>query len=118
MPLANVIAEALQKHKFRYAHEDDLQMGVAEVLQKLATRWECEVVLDKKNRLDFLVDGCCIEIKVDGSLADLTRQLYRYAAFEQIKEFLVVTTKDSHRGLPTSMRGKRITVVHLLMGLV
>ncbi len=112
------IVSVLSKLRFRFVHEGDLQMGIAEVLERNKWEWQPEVRLDRKNRLDFLVDGVCIEVKVDGSLADLTRQLYRYAAFAEIRAFVVVTTRSSHLRLPCDVLGKPVKVVHLMPGIV
>ena len=118
MTLADDIVSAFSKLRFRFVHESDLQRGISEVLGRSSWSWQSEVLLDRKNRLDFLVEGVCIEVKVDGSLTSLTRQLFRYAAFEKIKAFVVVTTRSSHLRLPCDVLGKPVKVVHLMPGIV
>jgi hypothetical protein len=131
------IAEALYRAFLQapplFEHEAQLQAILAERLEAVldakrvdhAPRLHLyrELVLTKRDRLDFLIGhsplwsavpmGTAIEVKVGGSLSDLTRQLARYAESDRITGLLVVTTKDRHRQLPPSLGGKPIAVLCL-----
>ena len=116
-----------------FEHEAQLQAIVAERLEAVldaaredhAPRLHLyrELVLTKRDRLDFLVGysplwsavpmGTAVEVKVGGSLSDLTRQLARYAEHNDVTGLLVVTTKDRHRQLPASLSGKPIACLCL-----
>lgn len=111
---ATAIAANLEQYKFSFANEWDLHNGVAQVLASLGLDFQKEVVLAPKNRIDFLVGKVGIEIKVDMSLAGVTRQLWRYADSEKIESLILVTTRHAHRGLPLEMKGKPIFIVYLL----
>ena len=113
-----------------FEHEAQLQQIVHDALRSCLLphhRAYREVRLNSRDRLDFLVShfdpahppstsesrGIAIEVKVGGSLSDLTRQLARYAESERITGLLVVTTKDRHRQLPPSLGGKPIACLCL-----
>ena len=68
------------------------------------------------DRIDFVVDRVGIECKVDGSVADVTRQLERYALWGELDELVVVTTKGKHLNLPRMLNGKPVRV-HIVRGM-
>jgi hypothetical protein len=112
---AEEIARALHRVKFFYTDEKSLQRGIGQVLGKLGVQWQPEVVLTPQDRIDFLVeDGIGIEVKIDSSLAQVTRQLYRYAHQPQIKQLILVTTRSRHREQPETMNDKPLLVVYLM----
>jgi len=109
------IATKLDGFKFHFNSERDLQQGIAIVLSSfLHLDWKPEVKLSRIDRIDFLVGKIGIEAKTGGSLAAVTRQLFRYAARPEISELVLVTTKASHRTLPNEINGKPLFVVYLL----
>lgn len=60
--------------------------------------------------------GLGIEVKVDGSLSALLRQLQRYAQHDSIDGLLVVSTRAHHRDLPATLSDKPVVVASLLFG--
>lgn len=83
------------------------------------TNYGAEVRLDAHNRIDFLVElnettKVGIEVKIGGSVAALTRQLERYAAFDDVDELLVITTKAQHHHIPTTIGGKPVVLCSLI----
>jgi hypothetical protein len=119
-PAAQLIADAIWQQKFRFSNEWELQRGIATVLTGLGLEFKAEVKLGAKDRIDFLVvsQKVGIEVKVDGSLAAVTRQLWRYADHPDISCFILVTTRSAHQRLPMEMKGKPILVVYLLNSLL
>lgn len=111
---ASMLAGLVSRAHFCTASEALLQEGLSSVFAKAGLRVEREVVLAKTDRVDFLVDGIALEVKVDGSLSAVTRQLHRYAQHDRIRELVLVTTLMRHRVVPTGFNGKPITVVHLI----
>ena len=65
------------------------------------------------DRIDFLLGGVGIEVKVDGSTAQILRQLRRYASSPQIEHLVLVTNRARHRSLPAVIGGKPLRVVHI-----
>jgi hypothetical protein len=110
---AGELVEALRSAKFRYSSEADLQLGIERLFTEKGISFEREVRLDPRNRIDFVVGGVGIEIKIDGTAKDLAYQVLRYLRFPSIQEMIVVTTRASHRQMPESLEGKPITVVYL-----
>ena len=111
--MTKALVEALRSARFRYSSEDDLQLGIEKLLASRSIQYEREVVLGPGERIDFMVDGVGIEVKIDGGVQELGRQVLRYLMHESVREVVVVTTRASHRDLPTELEGKRITVVYL-----
>lgn len=94
-----------------YMSEDELQEALAAVLGDSAVR---EVRLsDGRSRIDILMHGVGVEVKVAGSLADVIRQLDRYAACEEIRELVLVTTRSKHHHIPALIGARRIPL-HLV----
>lgn len=94
-----------------------LQRHLAECLSKT---YPCErEYAIPEGRLDIYVPSkrVAIEVKIDGSVAELTRQIHRYAGSDQIGAILVVTTRSSHRVLAQQrMNGKPVAVLYLVGG--
>lgn len=106
------ITDALRSHRFRFASEAELQEGIERVLLDAAIPLEREFRLGR-DRVDFWVEGIALEVKVDGSLSEVTRQLHRYAQAPQVRAVLLVTTRALHRRVPAEMTSKPIAVFYL-----
>lgn len=63
--------------------------------------------------MDFWIPPTAIEVKVTGSPAAVLRQLYRYAADEQVEALLLVTTRSAHRDLAGIVLGKPLRVLYV-----
>lgn len=108
------LLEAIRRTRFHYVSEDDLQRGLAKLLAESSIPFQREFHLDAQSRIDFMVEGGLgIEVKIDGSVADLGYQVLRYLKHEAVKGVLVVTTRSSHRDLPRELEGKPVWVVYL-----
>jgi hypothetical protein len=105
----------------RQPTEKVLQDAIAASFTEAKIRFEREAILSRGDRIDFVVFGAAgeevgIEVKIDGSLAEVTRQLHRYAQHERLTSLILVTTRATHRGAPREFNGKTIHVLHLLGG--
>jgi hypothetical protein len=98
---------ALSGYSFQFGTELELQDGIAGVLTSKGVPFLREVVLSKRDRIDFMLDGGVgIEVKIDGSVSALTRQLFRYAESPQISALLVVVSAIRLSNLPSQIGGK------------
>ncbi len=118
MPLivsAAAICDLVHEAKFRFTSEDGLQQGIAQLLADQGVPFQRELRVGKKDRLDLFLprEGIAIEAKLDGTLAALTRQLYRYAALPEVRQIILVTTRARHRQLPQNLDGKPLYIVQL-----
>ncbi len=94
-----------------------LQDGIAACLTDHGFAFVRERRLTNADVIDFLVDGSVgLEVKVDGSLSEVTRQLHRYAQSDCVKEILLITTRSKHRALASLFAGKPVRVLHLIQG--
>jgi hypothetical protein len=136
--VAKIVA-ALSGRAISTRDEAVLSKHVAQVLTAARIPFEQEVRLTSRDRIDYVVpemepepmaDGSddrfgklrrrlCpleqvgIELKVEGSLANIIRQLDRYAQSDRVDALVLVTTRRSHLQVPDALRGKPITVICL-----
>lgn len=108
------ITQALENKRFRFTCEGDLQQGIAIALQFAGLPYEREVVLSKRDRPDFVVDGrFAIEIKIKGTLAQALRQINRYSEHDQIEAILLVGSPYWLRDVPQTIGGKPVYAMRL-----
>ena len=112
---AREVADALRRYRFRYVDEDGLQAAVADALEREGLDAQREASLDAKNRVDVLVGRIGVEVKIAGPVADVRRQLARYARSESIDGLVLVTTRARHQ-FPREVEGKPLEVVSLVLG--
>ena len=93
------------------ASERDLSDSVERLL--VGRVYDREHRLTARDRLDFLVGGVAVEVKIAESLAGLTRQCFRYAEHVDVHAILVITTLNRLRRLPPSMCEKPVLVLCL-----
>lgn len=110
---ADDVVDVLRSHHFGYADERQLQDGLFTVLRQYFPSTRREVSLGPRDRVDFLVGGVAVEVKVSGSPVAVARQLQRYAHSEQVTATCLVTAKTSHTRLPDEIGGKPLVVVLL-----
>jgi len=100
--LAGEITAVVAAHAFRYAHERELQDGLAQVLGPLATRHglavDREVVVPGAGRIDLVLGRVGVEVKVGGAPAAVGRQIRRYQA-GPFDALVLVTTRVAHLAL-------------------
>jgi hypothetical protein len=78
------------------------------VLSQAGIEHQREVSLTPKDRPDFMVGGVAIELKVDGSAPEVTRQLMRYVQHPDVTGVVLVTTRQRHMCMPATMQGKPV----------
>jgi hypothetical protein len=111
---ADAICALLGGYRFACSNEAQLQQAIEELLRQAGYQFMREKHLSRKDKPDFDVGGVAIEVKVDGSLTDVLRQLSRYAEQPAVDVLVLVTTRATHARVPTSMGGKPIRLVHLV----
>lgn len=115
--MISALNKKLRSMRLTHGSEIDLQDAIARVLVAEHVSFEREAVLSAESRIDFLTHaGDGIEVKVDGSTAQVTRQLHRYAQSPLVVSILLVTTRMRHLHVPRSLGGKAIEVCHLIGG--
>lgn len=105
-----------------FTTETDLQDGLAARFLAATpypiTAYGREVRLDPSNRIDFLVEldstNIGVEVKIAGSLTEVTRQLTRYTALAAVDQLILVTTKASHHHVPREINGKPVILCSLI----
>lgn len=94
-----------------------VQDAIAERLHTAEIPFEREVEIASGDIIDFVVDGHLgLEVKVDGALGAVTRQLHRYAQSTRVDALVLVTTRMRHFSIPRSLNEKRVDLIHLIGG--
>lgn len=103
------IRAAVRGARLMFGTEAELQEGLARVLAAAGVDHRREVPLSKRDRIDFLLpEGIGIEVKIEGALSALTRQLWRYAEHEEVVALVLVTSQLRLTALPKVLNGKAI----------
>jgi hypothetical protein len=97
--LAAAIAKLVREQKFRYRNEIELHRGLSMLFTLAGLSVEQEVMLTPADRIDFLILGVGIEVKVKGSTPRVADQLRRYAQHPRIQQLVLVTSRGKHRSL-------------------
>lgn len=112
--LRNVI-DVLTRERLPSTPELLLQDRIAQCLTSVGITFEREVRLTPQDRIDFVIASVVgLEVKIEGPLAQVTRQLHRYAQSAQLASIILVTTRMRHRMVERVMNGKPVDVVHLI----
>lgn len=108
------IADLIRKYKFHYWKEAKLQEGLETLFAVEGIEFSREVRLGERARIDFLIEGVGLEVKVAGGQGKVERQLTRYSKFEQIEGLVLVTNRLRHK-FPSELNGKPLEVVYLTL---
>lgn len=112
---AERVRGVIGSYRYAFIDEKDLQDGIAEALARGGLGFEREVRLAPRDVVDFLVEGGVgVEVKVEGAVGAILRQLARYARSDRVKALLLVTRKMQHAGrFPSELGGKPLLVTTL-----
>jgi hypothetical protein len=114
----DAVVAVLARRQWRYRCEDDLQEAVADILAANGHIAFREVSLGRPyGRIDVLSGRVGIEVKVDGSVPAVIRQLAGYARSGRIDALVLVTSRAIHRRVPPVIGGIPVRVVVATAGL-
>jgi len=105
------IKQAIRNKRLPVHDEKLLQGKIEQELIKCGLNVKREYAFDKKDIVDFFIDGVAVEVKIKGSSMAIHRQLKRYATYVEVKQIVLITAK--HMGLPTDINGKPATLIHI-----
>lgn len=129
-----MVRNAIGNLRIDVSDERTLQNAVYSRLQRDGLLFRREYALSPFDRIDFLVllrqkdrrirqehagnndvRGIGVEVKVDGTCPQLTRQVHRYLEYDALEGLVVVTNRARLTNLPKELRHKPVAV-HLLTG--
>lgn len=110
------VRDALARYRMPVSVEKAMQDAVESALRNEGLVFRREVTRGA-DRIDFMVGSVGVELKVKGAVAEVVRQLERYAAWPDVTELLLVTTRGHHLAIPAEVGGKRVTV-HMVRGVL
>lgn len=112
--LLDQIEDAVTERALTYITEAQLQAELERVFADHGIDAAREVRLsDGRSRIDFLAARTGIEIKVDSSWTEVSRQLNRYAKCDEIDQLVLITSKVTHRQVPDVVAGIPVRKVFL-----
>jgi len=106
----------LRNYRYRYIRESQLQEGVEHVFGLRADlSFQREHALSPRDRPDFWfpAEGVAVELKTEGSITPLTRQLHRYALLPEVKGLCLVTPVRRLCALPEALAGVPLRTCYL-----
>lgn len=110
------VRDALARYRLPVSVEKAMQDAVESALRSEGLAAKREVTRGA-DRIDFLVGSIGVELKVKGSVSEVSRQLERYALWEDVTELLLVTTRGHHLAVPREVNGKPV-LVHTVRGVL
>lgn len=114
--MLNRIHNAIISSVYRFTDEEMLQDGIAIVFERAKIPFDREHALSRRDRVDFLVDGSiAVEVKIQGSAPNLTRQLNRYASFSLVTSLVLVTPSLRLAAQPdaSAFFGKQLRIIYI-----
>lgn len=106
----------LTSTRLTYHDEESLQAAIHDALEQNGLPAVREVKLPGSlGRIDLMCGAVGIEVKIDGQVNAVTRQLMRYSHAPEIEELILVTTRAKHRDVPEQLNGKPVYLVSLLV---
>jgi hypothetical protein len=115
---AQELVGLLESVRFDISSESRFQDGVQRVLSEKGIAFKREVSLSGKDRVDFMVDDIAIELKVEGGVNAILRQLQRYAQSPQVKQIILLTCRTKHSSITRILSGKPVHVALFQLGLL
>lgn len=118
--VADLVA-CIEEQSFSFEDESELQSALADLFKAERYRFKREADIGASERIDFLVAlgdaRWGVEVKVDGSLTAVTRQLHRYADTGRVHALVLVASKIQLMDVPREMCGVPVAVALVLRGL-
>lgn len=99
--LARRIVTICQASRINVSTEAAAHNDLAAALSAAGLTVQREVKLSARDRIDVLVEGVGVEVKVQGSRRNILKQLERYAESEQITALVLATSAAWPAGFAT-----------------
>lgn len=116
--LAARLREEFARRRVVYQDEADLQRIIGDLLTEMREVYVREFEFSKEDRIDFFLfgSGIGIEIKIQGGLNPILRQLHRYAMHPAVKAIILICPRPWK--LPETLAGKPIYGVSIFASLL
>ena len=102
----------IRSYKIQVNNESDVQRQLDGIFANSGIEYKREFVLDKRNRIDFIIGSIGIEVKIHGiSAKRIYDQLNRYCFFEKISSIILITSQACI--MPDKINNKEIHVISL-----
>lgn len=108
---AKRLHDLLSKCRFTLSNEMALQAEIGSFLTINKIEYAREVRLSTKDRIDFMVEGVGIEVKLKGRAMAIYKQCERYCGCPAVKELVLVSNRSM--GLPDEINGRPVYLLNL-----
>jgi hypothetical protein len=109
------VARVLAGYRLPVSNEAAMQSAIGLAFEQSGLPFQREVTRGA-DRIDFVVGTVGVECKVQFSVAEVNRQLARYAQWDDLTDLLLVTTVGRHLECRGVLNGKTVRV-HIVRGL-
>jgi len=112
MNTADIIFSKIRSYRINGNKESDYHAGMKRILDVANIRYVHEYILSDKDRIDFYLPDfqIGIEIKIDGSVEQVNRQMRKYADSDDIRTLFLYTTRNRHINVAPELGGKPIYI--------
>jgi len=110
--MVRTIARVISETRIHVSTEEAAQREIYDLLLASEFVPEREVVIEGSGRIDLMVDGIGIEVKIGGDKRSTYGQIKRYVASDQI-EGLILATNGAWPARGPQMDGKPFAAVNL-----
>lgn len=112
------LVSVLACYRYRYSSEAELQEGISDALKASEIEHKRECALGRPDRPDFLVGSLAIEVKINGSLSSLLRQISRYTKHTEVSGVLVIGSPHWLPLVPETLNEKPIRNLRLMRSML
>ena len=105
------LVRLLESKRYDTSSELEMQSSTQDVLTEAGVSFIREFRFNPRERVDFFVEGgIALELKIEGSMNAIARQLMRYAMIEEVAEVVLFTTLTRHCNMIRHLNGKPVHV--------
>lgn len=113
---AEDVLAVLSRFRISGPTEAVIQARIEQALKTAEVEHQREVELSPKDRIDFMVDSVGVEVKIQGTRAEIIRQLSRYIHSDRVTEIvLAASSRRLLSSIPDVILDAKIHK-HLLQG--
>lgn len=98
------IVQFIHARRFLLDSETAVHERIADELTAIGVAFEREVALSRSDRVDFMIGGTAVEVKLAGAKLSIFKQCERYCQHSRVKALVLVS--NIAMGLPRLINGR------------
>lgn len=110
----DTLVQLIKSYRYNYTDEYGLQASIAAVLTEAGYKPIREKHIRRIGRMDLMIGGIVIEVKVFGSVPNVMRQIGGYLGSPEVEGVLLASSVARHATVPALIKGKPVRTALLL----